>query len=114
MALLDDLTKHPDTLTLDIADVDVHFLLSQEAYAKAKDEGIDLAALDQVDEDDPAESLRALSTLVYIGNLPFGQAESMEEVEALMTPRIAAQVGPQIMAQFDDLADEVADDAVGN
>lgn len=107
MAFFDDLREHPDTLILEVAGKDVPFLLTKAALSEAKDEGVDLADFRGLEEDDVHGNLDALSTLLWIGTLPFEEdTPTKEDFDAVLTPRVAAQVGPQVMAQFEGIADE--------
>lgn len=107
MAFFDDLREHPDCLELEIAGQEVPFLLTKAALSEAKDEGIDLADFRGLEEDDVHGNLDALSTLLWIGTLPFnGETPSKEDFDQVLTPRVAAEVGPQVMSQFQGITDE--------
>ena len=112
----DDPSEHPDAITLEIAGKEVPWLLTKEALSKASDEGIDFTEFESISEDDVEGNLNALESLIYAGTLPFGEeteTPTREEIGSVITPRIAAEVAPQVMAQFQGLADEEIDAAVG-
>ena len=111
----DDPADHPDALVLEIAGRDVHWLLNKTAFERASEEGIDLGQFDEVEEEDVLGNLEALAALLYIGTLPFEDREtpSLEDLGQVITPRTAAEVGPEVMAQFEGLSDEQVEAAVG-
>jgi len=109
----DDPHDHPDALTLEIAGQEVPWLLNKKALSEAADEGIDFQEFEELEEDDMQGNLDALEALIYTGTLPFDEGPTREEVGAVITPRIAAQVAPQVMSQFQGLEDEEIEAAVG-
>jgi len=114
MAFFDDLTEHPDYIDLEVAGKEVPFLLTKAAIEEAKEKGVDIQAFQDLKEEDVEGNLDALSSLIWMGTLPFDQGTpSKEELDAVITPRVAAQVGPRVMAQFEGLSDEELDDVVG-
>jgi hypothetical protein len=115
MGFFGDASDHPDTLTLDIAGKEVPWLLNKQAFEAAQEEGIHLADFGDVDEDDVQGNLDALAHLLYIGTLPFEDQDTptLEDFDAVLTPRVASEVGPKIMAQFQGLTDEEVEAAVG-
>jgi len=111
----DDPADHPDAVTLNIAGKEVPFLLNKQAFERAGEEGVDLASFSDVDEEDVQGNLEALAALLYIGTLPFEGRDtpSMKDLDVVLTPRIASEVAPQAMAQFQGLADEEIEDVAG-
>lgn len=113
----DDPSEHPDAIVLEIAGKEVDWLLNKSAFEQAQDEGIDLQEFDEVEEDDIQGNLDALATLLYIGTIPFREAgeetPSLEDLDRAITPTVAAQVGPEVMAQFQGLTDEEIEDVMG-
>jgi hypothetical protein len=109
----DDPSDHPDALTLEIAGVEVPWLLNKAAFSQAADEGIDFQAFSDLEEDDTQGNLEALEALIYVGTLPFDGGPTREEIGEVITPRVAAEVAPQVMAQFKGLDDQEIEAAVG-
>jgi hypothetical protein len=109
----DDLTEHPDALVLEIAGKEVNWLLNKQAFEEADSEGVNLQQFDDVEEDDVQGNLDALAALIYIGTLPFDKGPELEELDEVITPRVAGEVGPKVMAQFQGLTDEQVEAAVG-
>jgi len=109
----DDPSEHPDAIVLEIAGKEVDWLLNKSAFEQAQDEGIDLQEFDEVEEDDIQGNLDALATLLYIGTLPFEDGPELEDFDDVITPRVAAEVGPRVMAQFEGLTDEQIEDVMG-
>lgn len=114
MGFFGDPTDHPDYLELEIAGKSVPFLLTKAAIEEGKTEGVDLQEFQALEEEDVSGNLDALSSLIWMGTLPFDQeTPTKEEVDAVMTPRVAAQVGPKVMGRFEGLSDEELEDVVG-
>ena len=113
----DDLTDHPDALVLDVAGKEVDWLLNKRAFELGAEEDIDFAEFEDLAEDDVQGSLDALSALLYVGTLPFAdegqETPTREDFDQVITPRTAAEIGPQVMKQFQGLTDEEIDAAVG-
>jgi hypothetical protein len=109
----DDLSDHPDCIEIEIAGKNIDWLLSKSAFETAEENGVDLTEFDEVEEDDVQGNLDALSTLLYIGTLPFDDGPEKEDFDEVITPRVAAEVGPKVMKQFQGLADEQIEEAVG-
>jgi len=109
----DNPSDHPDALTLEIAGKEVDWLLNKRAMELAAEEGIDLQDFEDVDEGDMQGNLDALAALLYIGTLPFDDGPDLDEFDSVITPRVATQVGPQVMAQFEGLTDEQVEEVVG-
>lgn len=108
-------TDHPDALDIEIAGETVPWLLNKAAIEQAKEEGIDFTDFQALEEDDVYGNLDALSALLYVGTLPFDtDTPTKQDFDAVLTPRVAAQVGPQVMAQFQGIADEQLEEVVGS
>jgi hypothetical protein len=112
---LDDPSEHPDALEFEINGKSFDWLLTKSAFEKAEDEGIDLQEFDEVDETDVVSSMESLITLLYIGTLPFEDRETpdLEDFDDVLTPRVAAEIGPKIMARYQGLTDEEVEDLMG-
>ena len=114
---LDDPADHPDAITLEIAGKEVPWLLNKSAFEAAADEGIDFDKFQDLDDTDVQGNLDALAAVLYIGTIPFRQAgeemPSRDEFDNVLTPRVAAKVGPQVMAQFQGLTDEQIEEVMG-
>jgi hypothetical protein len=114
MSFFGDPTDHPDCLDLEIAGKEVPFLLTKSALEDAKEKGIDLAGFRDLDEGDVLGNLDALATLLFVGTLPFEQEmPTKEDFDQVLTPSVAAEVGPRVMAQFEGLTDEEVEAVVG-
>jgi len=110
----DDPAEHPDALDLEIAGKSVPFLLNNSAFGAAKSEGIDFAEFSDLEDDDVAGNMEALASLLYVGTIPFDrETPTKEELDEALTPRIASQIGPEVMAQFEGLEDEEIEEVVG-
>lgn len=110
---LDDPTDHPDTLELEIAGKRIFWLLNKEAFEQAEEEGIDFAAFQSLEDDDVTGNLDALAALLYVGTIPFGAEITRQDFDDVLTPRLASELGPRVMAQFEGLEDEEVEAAVG-
>jgi hypothetical protein len=112
----DDPSDHPDALTLEIAGKEVPWLLNKSALSEAASEGIDFSEFEELAEDDVEGNLDALECLIYAGTLPFNgdvDTPTRDEIAGVITPRIAADVAPQVMRQFEGITDEEIEAAVG-
>lgn len=113
----EDPADHPDSLVLEIAGKEVGWLLNKSAFETAEEEGIDFNDLQTVDEEDVGANLDALAKLLYVGTIPFRESgrdtPSLEDLDNVITPRVAAEVGPRIMGQYQGLTDEEVEEALG-
>jgi len=57
--------------------------------------------------------LDALAALLYVGTLPFEPEITREDFDDVLTPRLAQELGPQVMKQFHGLEDEQVEAAMG-
>jgi len=114
---LDDPADHPDAITLEIAGKEVPWLLNKMAFEEAAEEGIDFGQFQDLDDDDVQGNLDALAALLYVGTIPFRMAGEdmprLHDFDMILTPRVASQVGPQVMAQFQGLTDEQIEEVMG-
>jgi len=117
MSFFGDPGDHPDALVLEIAGREFGWLLNKKAFEIAQDEGIDLQAFSEVEEDDVQGNLEALAALIYIGTIPFREAgeetPGLEDLDDVITPRVASQVGPEVMSLFQGLTDEEIEATMG-
>ena len=109
----DDLREHPDTIELEVAGQPVPWLLTKSAFEAAEEEGHSMADFQNLEEEDVQGNLDALATLLWIGTRPFDLDVSKAEFDEILTPRVAGEVAPRVMAQFEGLADEEVEDVVG-
>jgi len=108
---IDDPSDHPEALEVELAGRTFGWLLNKTGFDTAEKEGIPFETLNErIDEDKIADNLEALAQLIYIGTIPFRkvgkETPAVEEIEDVLTPRGAREIGPALMAQFEDIADE--------
>jgi hypothetical protein len=99
-------SDHPDAIELEIAGQSFHWLLNKSAFEQGKEEGVDFSQFRELEEDDVEGNLDALASLLYVGTLPFDAPIEKADFDAVLTPRLAAELGPKVMAQFEGLTDE--------
>lgn len=110
---VEDPANHPDTLELEIAGKSFLWLLNKPGFEQAEEEDIDFSAMQELQPEDVTGNLDALSVLLYVGTIPFDLPVEKEDFDDVITPRIASEIGPKVMAQFQGLDDEEITDAVG-
>lgn len=103
---LDDLADHPDAIELEIAGESIDWLLNKRAFEEGEERGIDFAAFAELAEEDVTGNLDALASLLLVGTLPFDLELTKEDFDEILTPRLAGELGPVVMAQFEGLSDE--------
>lgn len=110
---LDDPSDHPDAIELEIAGESIDWLLNKTAFEKGEERGIDFSAFTELTEEDITGNLDALASLLLVGTLPFDLPIEKSDFDEILTPRLASELGPLVMAQFEGLADEEVPDEVG-
>ena len=113
---LDDLSDHPDAIELEIAGEAFDWLLNKSAFEEAEKRGADFGEFQELTEEDIVGNLDALATLLAVGTLPFDLGIEKEDFDEVLTPRLAQELGPDVMEQFQglddsELPDEVTDTA---
>jgi hypothetical protein len=109
---LDDLADHPDAMELEIAGQPFQWFLNQSAFEEAEERGIDFSSFAELDEEDIVGNLDALSTLLFVGTLPFDAEIEKADFKEVISPRVAQDLGPKLISKYQGLEDEQLPDAV--